>query len=331
MTDDYSDHSREDNLEAAITQLLKMKNRESRPFYRKYRLLTFVIIVVALLALVLASGLFRHAKKFKMSSATSYLGEPAAFMDAVYESDKPPVKEGFNIIPAARASTTDTQTPMKVYRAYIEIEVRQITDEIERVKAMANELKGYVTESSIRQDDRRKSASIEVRIPSEKYGQALSQIESMGELLSLSEEVSDVTMEFIDNAARLKNLKRQEQSIAGLLDRQGKLSDILAIEKELARIRGDIESLEGRQNYLENQVAFSTISLTISEKAPLPAFKNWPVSETYGKAKQGFLYLGRGIISAIIYALVFSPYALGIYVIYLAGRYLRRRGREGSG
>jgi len=328
MTDDYSDHSREENLEAAITQLLKMKNQEERPFYKKYWLLTFVIILVVLLSAFIV--IYSLSPIYSMS-ASFESGGPSAYMDTGLESDKPPVKEGFNIIPAAWASSSDaTQAPMKVFRAYIEIEVRQITDEIERVKAMATELKGYVTESSIQQDDEGKSASIEVRIPSEKYGQALSQIESMGELLSLSEEVSDVTMEFIDNAARLKNLKQQEQSIAGLLDRQGKLSDILAIEKELARIRGDIESLEGRQNYLENQVAFSTISLTISEKAPLPAFKNWPVSESFAKAKRGFLYLGRAIISAIIYALVFSPYALGIYVIYLAGRYLRRRrGREG--
>jgi len=232
----------------------------------------------------------------------------------------------FQAVPQAHAATESTPAEqMKVYVAKVDLEVRQLTDEIERVKEIAERFDGYIVSSFMEQSNAMRYVRATIRVPSEKYREALSELEKLGELVSKEEDVEDVTMEYMDSSARLANLKKEETSVAALLQRQGELSDILDIEKELARIRTEIETIEGRLRYLENQVAYSTIRVNIDERAPMKEYEGWPLGETFGRAKRGLLYFSRVILSALVYVAVFSPYLIGLYLIYRLGRYWRRR------
>lgn len=78
---------------------------------------------------------------------------------------------------------------------------------------------------------------------------------------NLAVQVQDVTEEYIDAEARLKNKRELEARYRELLKQAKTISDILAIESNLNQVRSDIESIEGRLNYLKNQVSFGTIQL----------------------------------------------------------------------
>jgi hypothetical protein len=76
----------------------------------------------------------------------------------------------------------------------------------------------------------------------------------------------------VDIEARGANLRRLEARMVDLLvTRTGRLSDVLGVERELARVRGEIEQIEGRRRYLERSVAMSTLDLALHEPAPIVA------------------------------------------------------------
>jgi hypothetical protein len=92
----------------------------------------------------------------------------------------------------------------------------------------------------------------------------------LGRVEYVNVQAQDVGEEFTDITARVANAHRLEQRLIDLLaTRTGKLSDVLEIERELARIREEIERMEGRLRYLKAHVATSTLSVTVHEKAPL--------------------------------------------------------------
>jgi hypothetical protein len=96
---------------------------------------------------------------------------------------------------------------------------------------------------------------------------------------SVSVHTADVTADWVDVAARIENAKREEARLHTLLDEQtGTLADVLAVERELSRVRGEIERAEGRMRVLSDQVAMSTLTLEVMVRAPYETY----VSETFG-------------------------------------------------
>ncbi len=105
-----------------------------------------------------------------------------------------------------------------------------------------------------------------IRIPAEKFDSFLKFAVTIGELQSNNRQAQDVSEEFYDVAARLKNKKIEEQRLVELLkNATGKLSEVLTVEKELSRVREEIERIEGRLRFLTNQTDLSTITVTIQE------------------------------------------------------------------
>lgn len=105
-----------------------------------------------------------------------------------------------------------------------------------------------------------------IRIPAEKFDPFIKFAISIGELESNNRQAQDVSEEFYDVAARLKNKQIEEARLIELLKHAtGKLSEILTVEKELSRVREEIERIEGRLRFLKNQTDLSTITVTIRE------------------------------------------------------------------
>ncbi|MGC4046863.1 MAG: SDR family oxidoreductase [Armatimonas sp.] len=136
-----------------------------------------------------------------------------------------------------------------------------------QIEAKVKEFSGYV---SGRQIDgaagATRTASWTVRVPAEKFEAFLAALPSMGELQSSSTTSQDVSEEFYDAAARLKNKRVEEERLVQHLKAStGRLTEILTVEKELSRVREEIERIEGRLRYLSSQADFSTITIHISE------------------------------------------------------------------
>ena len=151
------------------------------------------------------------------------------------------------------------------------IEVERLDPAIIKVRQLATQLGGYVANSSISGGrDQIRSATLELKIPAARYDQAVSGLGGIGRVESVNTNVEDVGEEFVDITARVANSKRLEERLVGLLaTRTGKLEDVLAVERELARVREQIERYEGRLRFLRTRAAVSTLSVTVHEPAPL--------------------------------------------------------------
>jgi hypothetical protein len=151
------------------------------------------------------------------------------------------------------------------------IEVRSLNPAIDQVRALASQMGGFVANTSIQAgDERLRSASIELRIPNERFDAAVSGLNGLGKLETVQISTEDVGEQYTDIAARVTNAHRLEDRLIDVLaHRPGKLQDILAVERELARVREEIERYEGRLRYLKSRAATSRLTLSVHEPVPV--------------------------------------------------------------
>ncbi|OFX45026.1 MAG: hypothetical protein A2X13_01045 [Bacteroidetes bacterium GWC2_33_15] len=136
---------------------------------------------------------------------------------------------------------------------------------------------GYTSNDNLYNNDEAINCDIAIRIPEKNFEKFITILEKGSEkILYKNISARDVTEEFIDIEARLKNKKDVEKRYSELLSRAKTIKDILEIEEKLRVIREEIESVEGRLNYLKSQVSYSTIDLMITQKLD---FKYQPSKE----------------------------------------------------
>ncbi|HRD37711.1 MAG TPA: DUF4349 domain-containing protein [Bacteroidia bacterium] len=126
---------------------------------------------------------------------------------------------------------------------------------------------GYIAKENAYDYSENPSENLTVRVPAKNFDGFLNKIlEGVDELDSKNIDIQDVSEEFVDMEARLKNKKQLEAKYQELLGKANNMDDILRIEKEISYIREDIESTEGRLKYLSNQVSYSTLTIHYYEK-----------------------------------------------------------------
>lgn len=136
-----------------------------------------------------------------------------------------------------------------------------------KIDSLVKHFKGYVANESRHNYDGRIQHSQTIRIPAARFDEIIDVIEKLDvEVEARNINTQDVTEEFIDSEARLKTKKELEQRYLSILKDAKSVTDIVSIEQQLATVRGEIESIEGRLNYLTNQVSFSTLDLSYYEE-----------------------------------------------------------------
>ncbi len=135
--------------------------------------------------------------------------------------------------------------------------------------ARITELGGFVADSDLSHSSGRVSyATLVIRVPADQFDALLSWTESKVEVQSMRIDTADVTERWVDTQARIDNNKRTERRLLGLLETDtAKLEDVLAVERELSRVRGAIESAEGQMRVLADQVGLATLTLQVSVRA----------------------------------------------------------------
>jgi Domain of unknown function (DUF4349) len=113
------------------------------------------------------------------------------------------------------------------------------------------------------------SATLVLRIPQAQFGALVPKLRELGEISAEATNAEDVTDQYVDISARLASAKTLEKRLLELAGERGSgVEALLAVERELARVRGEIESYEGRMRQWNDQIAMSTLTLAISTKAP---------------------------------------------------------------
>ncbi|OGV64471.1 MAG: hypothetical protein A3K19_21315 [Lentisphaerae bacterium RIFOXYB12_FULL_65_16] len=152
---------------------------------------------------------------------------------------------------------------MLIWKASLGIEVWSVETAVADAVAMAERQDGYAERKS---DSGAGYASLTIRIPAKVFKDAVSEFETLGTVTRRDVEGQDVTEEYIDADARLKNKIVLRDRLKQLLDKATDVKDILAIETELNRVQGDIDSLEGRIKSLKGQVDYATVQLDLRRK-----------------------------------------------------------------
>ncbi|PKB72300.1 MAG: hypothetical protein BZY87_00975 [SAR202 cluster bacterium Io17-Chloro-G6] len=144
------------------------------------------------------------------------------------------------------------------------IEVPDVSIAAARVRAIAEGVGGFVEQLSSNGIRELQQSTMTVRVPQAEFFSVFEQIKALGEVQNENAGTEDVTERFIDLEARLKSVQREELSLLSLLDRAQQISEILIIERELTRIRSELERLQGQLNFLERRVDMSAITVFLA-------------------------------------------------------------------
>lgn len=191
---------------------------------------------------------------------------------------------------------------MIIRTADASVRVDSLDVAIAQLRQLGQRLGGYVANSALEVGgDQARSARLELKIPSARFDEAIGGLKPIGRVESVNISTEDVGEEFVDVSARVSNAHRLESRLIDLLARRtGKLEDVLQVERELARVREEIERYEGRIRYLRTRTAISTLSVTAHERAPiLRQPGRSPLAEASVQAWRNFISFLSALIAAL--------------------------------
>ena len=169
---------------------------------------------------------------------------------------------------AVESPAPDLGNRKLIRNATVELEIVSFDNAVGKITAFANEEHGYVaTTDSKKQANGKLKGQVVVKVLPENLDRILQKIRSVGELKNQTLGTEDVTKAYFDTDARLKNAHVMEQRLIDMLKtKTGKVSDLLQVEKELGRVREEIEKMQGELKYWDSQVQFATVTISLAEK-----------------------------------------------------------------
>lgn len=155
-----------------------------------------------------------------------------------------------------------------IRNAELDLEVKSFQDTIDKITLMTNASGGYVdTSHSEKGGNGKLRGTVVVKVLPQNLDAFLLRLRDLGVVKNQSVSTDDVTKAYFDTQARLENSRRMETQLQELLKREnGKVSDLLQVERELGRVRGDIEQMQGQLKLYDFQVQYATVSMDIAEK-----------------------------------------------------------------
>ncbi len=256
---------------------------------------------------------------------------------AVLATPAPPSPRGAYGAAADMSKVGDVSERMLVRTVNMLIIVEDTDETLDELQAIAKTYNGYIADSRRWHDNDQPHATVTLRVPAESLDEVLDLIHGMAiKVQSEDSTGDDVTEEYTDAAARLRNLEATEEELLVLMtevrENRGKAEDILAIHRELTSIRGQIESLKGRMQYLERMTALATLHIEIHPKeAPRSLVEEvpWEPLVTVSKALRALVDVFKWLVDKIIYLVIFSSLVLvplGIlWLLVQLVRFVRRR------
>ncbi|HKP37035.1 MAG TPA: DUF4349 domain-containing protein [Pyrinomonadaceae bacterium] len=296
----------------------------------------FITFLAVSLALMNASGC--GSRNYRQAHESSTASAPLT-QSARDTTSKQELTKDFSSLKQVEAARAATQAAdRKIIRnANLALEVASPAETQSKIATIAESHHGFVvdTEATQRTDqDRTKpetTVTLVVRVPVAQFNQTVTEIRAVG-LRVVQEKMTgqDVTEEFMDLEARVKNQKALEAQFIEIMKRAGKVEDALNVQRELANVRTEIERLEGRRRFLENQSSLSTINVTLQTPTQIVnATGFWykvksAFADGVDAAAEVILFLIRAFVALLpIVLLIILPAALIAKLVF--GRLRRKR------
>ncbi|MBR6595655.1 MAG: DUF4349 domain-containing protein [Oscillospiraceae bacterium] len=215
----------------------------------------------------------------------------------------------------------------------MDAETEDLTTLLDSLTARITELGGYVESQelyngSAYSNRRYRYLTVTVRIPAEKADEFVAQVGENANVVSSSETVDDVTLQYVDTESQIKALETEQARLIELLAQAQNLDEILQIEARLTDVRYELERYASYLRSLENQISYATIHLDITEVTEYtPVVEEAPttwqrIGRGFGKSLQS---LGKLAKELFIFIIVISPYLLVLAVLVTVTLVLRRR------
>lgn len=304
---------------------MSITSRITRPWLSWLGIISLALIVIAVIGAIIFPMFSRSRSRPMPRMATMPSVEMKGPAPQAVQSPAPIGRsETPSITGVAWAASMNR---MVIYTAQVSLETTSIEKQHKEIAGIARKAGGFITSSGVQNSDGSSEAEITLRVPQQKYAATLDAICKLGRLLSKSEEGEDVTEEYVDLQSRLRNLKREEEAFLTVLGKSSRITDILAVERELSRVRGEIETSEGRIKYLRDRIDLATITVSLSEpQTVVTNIARWDIWNTGKGAVNSLSAVFRGITSLIIWLVIFIPlWAVLWIVVYGVKRRIRGR------
>jgi hypothetical protein len=270
-------------------------------------------------------------------SAPSFVGAPTAlkrmaYEESAYDSAGAPTPAMMPYPePPQTAGESAAEVDQKIIKnGYLRLVVDDVDASADKVSAMAERRGGFVQNSSVSErPDGTKEGNVTVRVPAAEFEAAMSETKSLANLVrNENKSGQDVTEQYTDLQAQLRNAKAQEETYLAILKQAKTVEDTLMVQDRLAQVRGVIESLEGRLKYMSNVTSYSTINVSLEEEAAVRApTKEFRLTAIIKEAAQTLVNVGQQLVTAVIWlVIVWGGVLLPIgLIVWLGYRVWKRR------
>jgi hypothetical protein len=224
-----------------------------------------------------------------------------------------------------------------IYNAEVRLIVKDLSQAAQDLKQLIKDHDALIaTSESGGSSGAPRQGSWRVRVPVERFDSFLDEVVKLGIPQKNKIDSQDVSEDYYDLLDRIKNKKMEQETFRGYLQKKeatSKLEDILAIEKELTRVRGELDQLEGKLRRLKDLTALATVVLTMQEikdyvPPQAPTFGN-RIGSTFSDSLEALAAFGRGLVLVIVALTPWLPVlAVVALPVWVAWRRFRRRSQS---
>lgn len=303
---------------------------------KSHKLSTFLIIVVVLLlAGQLGDGGVMRGAELKQVMRNSAGGSSGFMGTTSVDTFSAPVAQMSDMVGVApiyneSAPTPDITDRMIVTNSYLSLVVADVADAVEEAKTYTSSMGGYFVNSSINRPEEGGMGTLSLRIPADTLDEALTHFRN-GAVTVVSEDLSgtDVTDQYVDNDERLRVLEANKARFEQIMAQATDIDDIVRVQREIFSLQSQIESIKGRQQYMEqtSKMALVTLYLSTDELSlPYAPADTWRPEVIFKTAVRSlvstFRDMGTKLIWIGVYAIIWLPLLIIGWLIY------RRRTRR---
>ena len=195
-----------------------------------------------------------------------------------------------------------------IYTSQIDVVVENIASAQQRLTKLIESVReqgGYLSRQELTgASGSHRRGSWTIRIPLAQFDGFVSAVEQLGELERSSRDAHDVTEAYADLAARLRNKQSSEERLISHLSKSAQLKDTLELERELSRVRGEVEQLQGQLNVLKSKSDLATVTVTLLERQgyvpPIKPTFGAQLSRTFDNSWQALVACGQALTLMVV-------------------------------
>lgn len=235
-----------------------------------------------------------------------------------------------SISPPQNVNAVNAEQPKLIKRAQLSLVVDSVDSGLKSASQIIRIHQGNILDLQDNQIEAiQRTAYVRIRVPQANLDPLLESLGELGKIQQQGLTAEDVSTQIVDAQARLRNLRKSEESLLKIMERSGEISHVLEVSRELSRVREQIEQIDARVQTLQSQVRYSTIDLTLAAAVtsqPVGRPLRETIGATWRDATQSVGELTVGLMQLGLWLLAYSPYLLVVAVASVLGyRTIRRR------